>query len=145
MAMMNLVLTRDQLPSRDFINCDCSLGSWSLVRTRFIIAILSISFRSYSNNLGVIVDRWWRLKLTVNIYKEHTLLSILKRLRSLLSVALLSPCVKAPRLSRRFATVAANLRSPASSEIMKIYSGALTWLERCVRPEAQKNKFQLLS
>ena len=38
------------------------------------------------------------------------------------------------KLSRRLATVEANLCSPASSEIRKLYSGAFTWLDRCVRP-----------
>ena len=31
-----------------------------------------------------------------------------------------------PKLSRRFATIDANRRSPAKSEIRKMYSGALT-------------------
>jgi hypothetical protein len=33
--------------------------------------------------------------------------------------------LSAPKLSRRFATIDANRRSPAKSEIRKIYSGAL--------------------
>lgn len=37
-------------------------------------------------------------------------------------------------LSSLLATVAANLCSPANSEIMNKYSGALTWLDRWVRP-----------
>ena len=36
--------------------------------------------------------------------------------------------------SSLLATVAANLRSPASSEIRNMYSGALTWLDRWVLP-----------
>lgn len=38
------------------------------------------------------------------------------------------------RLSSRLATMEANLRSPASSEMRKTYSGAETWLDRWVRP-----------
>lgn len=38
------------------------------------------------------------------------------------------------RLSRRLATMEANRRSPASSEMRKTYSGAETWLDRWVRP-----------
>ena len=62
------------------------------------------------------------------------LLSILNWEKSLVSVALRSPCVRAPRLSKRFATMDANRRSPAKSEMRNMYSGAFTWLERCVRP-----------
>lgn len=39
------------------------------------------------------------------------------------------------RLSSRLATMEANLRSPASSEMRKTYSGAETWLDLWVRPE----------
>ena len=63
-----------------------------------------------------------------------TLLSMLNWLRSRVSVARRSLCVSAPRLSSRLETVDANRRSPASSEIRKMYCGALTWFERCVRP-----------
>lgn len=63
-----------------------------------------------------------------------TLFSKLYLLRSRDSVARRSPCVRAPRLSSRLATMEANLRSPASSEIRKMYSGAETWLDRWVRP-----------
>lgn len=42
------------------------------------------------------------------------------------------------RLSSRLATMEANLRSPASSEIRKTYSGAETWLDLWVRPEGRK-------
>lgn len=38
------------------------------------------------------------------------------------------------RLSSRLATMEANLRSPASSDMRKMYSGAETWLDRWVRP-----------
>lgn len=42
------------------------------------------------------------------------------------------------RLSSRFATMEANLRSPASSEMRKTYSGAETWLDLWVRPEGRE-------
>lgn len=38
------------------------------------------------------------------------------------------------KLSSRLATIDANRLSPASSEIRNIYSGALTWFDRCDRP-----------
>ena len=46
--------------------------------------------------------------------------------RSLDSVARRSPCVRAPKLSRRLATILANLCSPERREIRNTYSGALT-------------------
>lgn len=84
-----------------------------------------------------------------------TLLSKLNLLKSLDSVALLSPCVSAPyqnikvpmrqvtytspythlykakltKLSSLLATIDANLCSPANSEIRKTYSGAVTWFD----------------
>jgi hypothetical protein len=71
------------------------------------------------------------------------LLSILNRLKSRVSVARRSPCVKAPKHSNRFATlyrkkniyklrikinsyVDAKRFSPANSDITKTYSGAET-------------------
>lgn len=39
-----------------------------------------------------------------------------------------------PKLSNRLATMDANRRSPARSEMRNTYSGAFTWLLRCVRP-----------
>lgn len=39
------------------------------------------------------------------------------------------------RLSNLLATIEAKRLSPASSEMRKIYSGAVTWFERCVRPD----------
>lgn len=99
---------------------------------------------------------------------KFTLLSKLNLLRSLDSVALLSPWVSAPwqntefpvkvssttpksqltqiiceihlttqkltKLSSLLATIDANLCSPASSEIKKTYSGAVTWFDLCVLP-----------
>uniref|UniRef100_A0A1A9WV70 Uncharacterized protein n=1 Tax=Glossina brevipalpis TaxID=37001 RepID=A0A1A9WV70_9MUSC len=50
-------------------------------------------------------------------------ISLKKSPRSLVSVALRKPCVNAPNDSRRLATVKAKRRSPAKSEIRKIYSG----------------------
>lgn len=44
------------------------------------------------------------------------------------------PAQPLTRLSNRLATMEANLRSPASSEMRKMYSGAETWLDRWVRP-----------
>lgn len=44
------------------------------------------------------------------------------------------PSPRLTRLSSRLATMDAKRRSPASSEMRKMYSGADTWLERCVRP-----------
>lgn len=44
------------------------------------------------------------------------------------------PAQPLTRLSSRLATMEANLRSPASSEMRKMYSGAETWLDRWVRP-----------
>ena len=41
------------------------------------------------------------------------------------------------RLSSLLATVEANLCSPASSDMRNMYSGALTWLLRWVRPGEQ--------
>merc|ERR1719186_7016 len=58
----------------------------------------------------------------------------LKVLRSLVLVLLLSPCVRAPKLSNLLATMLANLFSPCSAEMTKTYLGAVAWLERCVRP-----------
>lgn len=52
-----------------------------------------------------------------------------------------SPCLRPgplTRLSSRLATMEANLRSPASSEMRKTYSGAETWLDLWVRPEGRK-------
>lgn len=80
-------------------------------------------------------------ELLVRIYflpKSSTclpyLVSMLNWLRSRVSVALLSPWVSAPRDSSLFATTEANRFSPANSDIRNTYSGALTWLERWVRP-----------
>lgn len=39
------------------------------------------------------------------------------------------------RLSSLFATMEANLCSPASSDMRNTYSGAVTWLDLCVLPE----------
>ncbi len=58
------------------------------------------------------------------------LVSTLNLERSLVSVALRSPWVRAPRLSSLLATMLANLCSPESADMRKMYSGALTWLER---------------
>merc|ERR1719264_13973 len=59
---------------------------------------------------------------------------MLKRERSRDSVARRSPWVSAPRLSSLFATIEANLCSPARSEMRRTYSGAEIWLLRCVLP-----------
>ena len=66
-----------------------------------------------------------------------TLVSTLYLERSRDSVALRSPCVRAPRLSNLLATMLANLCSPASSDMRNTYSGAFTWLERWVRPAGE--------
>ena len=66
-----------------------------------------------------------------------TLVSTLYLERSRDSVALRSPCVRAPRLSSLLATMLANLCSPASSDMRNTYSGAFTWLERWVRPAGE--------
>lgn len=98
-----------------------------------------------------------------------TLLSKLNLLRSRVSVALLSPWVRAPcdrehtlhiydliwswntntlifhwlltRLSNLLATIDANLCSPASSDMRKTYSGAVTWLDLWVLPVDQQETF----
>lgn len=49
-----------------------------------------------------------------------------------------TPACRLTRLSSRLATMEANLRSPASSEMRKMYSGAETWLERWVRPGGRR-------
>lgn len=46
------------------------------------------------------------------------------------------------KLSSLLATMEANRLSPASSEMRKMYSGAVTWLDRCVRPVETKKKRQ---
>lgn len=43
---------------------------------------------------------------------------------------------KLTKLSSLLATIDANLCSPASSEIKKTYSGAVTWFDLCVLPVA---------
>ena len=48
-----------------------------------------------------------------------------------------STTISLTKLSSRFATVEANLCSPASSEIRNTYSGALTWLDQCVHAEGK--------
>ena len=50
------------------------------------------------------------------------------------TVALLSPCVSAPSDSKRRATAEANRFSPPTEEMRNLYSGALLWFDRCVRP-----------
>lgn len=45
------------------------------------------------------------------------------------------------KLSRRLATMEAKRLSPANSEIRKMYSGAVTWLERWVRPVGEHTHF----
>lgn len=52
-------------------------------------------------------------------------------------------CMTLTKLSKRLATIEANLLSPAKSEIRNKYSGALTWLLRCVRPEKGKKMNKL--
>lgn len=42
------------------------------------------------------------------------------------------------RLSSLLATMDANLCSPASSDMRKTYSGAVTWFDLCVRPAVEK-------
>lgn len=46
------------------------------------------------------------------------------------------------RLSSLFATMEAKRLSPASSEMRKMYSGAVTWLDRWVRPEKQNSNMR---
>lgn len=41
------------------------------------------------------------------------------------------------KLSSLFATIEANLCSPANSDIRKTYSGEVTWFDRCVLPANQ--------
>lgn len=48
--------------------------------------------------------------------------------------------IKLTKLSSLFATIDANRRSPARSEMRKMYSGALTWLLRWVRPAIPTNQ-----
>ena len=57
--------------------------------------------------------------------------------RSLVSVALRSPWVSAPRLSSLLATTLANLCSPDNLEMRKMYSGAFTWFDLRVLPEGR--------
>lgn len=113
-------------------------------------------------NCPLKVSEIWNLKCT--------LLSKLNLLRSLDSVALLSPWVSAPyqntkspikaqktgimhhplhtttqqltKLSSLLATIDANLCSPANSEIRKTYSGAVTWFDLWVRPVTTLKKNQ---
>lgn len=69
---------------------------------------------------------------------------MLNWLRSLVSVARRSPCVSAPSDSKRLATVEANRRSPARSEIKNMYSGAFTWFDRWVRPDNTNTLFNII-
>jgi len=57
-----------------------------------------------------------------------------------LSLACHRDCKIHTRLSRRLATVDANLCSPANWDIKNIYSGALTWFDRCVRPTSHHKR-----
>ena len=45
------------------------------------------------------------------------------------------------RLSSLFATMEAKRLSPANSEMRKMYSGAVTWLDRWVRPEKKRRRW----
>jgi len=45
-----------------------------------------------------------------------------------------SPCVSAPRLSRRLTTAAQKRRSPPRGDTRSLYSGAETWFDRWDRP-----------
>ena len=72
----------------------------------------------------------------------RTLVSRLYLERSLVSVALRSPWVSAPRLSNLLATTLANLCSPDSLEMRKTYSGAFTWFDLWVRPEGRREEME---
>ncbi len=90
---------------------------------------------SLETQIFILKNRWcWSLVLK---YKQVLKWKSLKSGHTWLHIPFIyfALCTgKLTRLSNRLATVEANLCSPARSEIRNRYSGALTWLERWVRP-----------